>query len=199
MIALTFDDGPDPEWTVRLLAVLEQADAVATFFVDAGRAQADPRLIEAIAAGGHEVGFHCHRHRRHSELSDAEVEADVATGLAALATLGVTPSAWRAPWGVVTAATRSAAASHGLELYGWSFDTHDWRGDSAERMLGALEEAGGLSPGEVVLMHDGIGPGARRCGCAETLRLSEALLDRAAAADLPTVAVSRLAAAAASA
>ncbi len=101
-----------------------------------------------------------------------------------LASLGVHPSAWRAPWGVVTAATRRAAAKHDLELWGWSFDSHDWRGDSRERMLSALRGAGGLADGAVVLMHDALGPGARRDGCAETVRLTVALLETARDAGL---------------
>jgi peptidoglycan/xylan/chitin deacetylase (PgdA/CDA1 family) len=183
-VALTFDDGPDPVWTPRVLAELSRLGATATFFVDARRACAHPELIAAIAAGGHEVGFHCLDHVRHSELGEAEVGVEAANGLAVLASLGIHPAAWRAPWGVVTAATRRAASAHGLELWGWSFDSHDWRGDSREQMLDALSEAGGLADGAVVLMHDALGPGARRHGCAETVRLTVALLEMARNAGL---------------
>src|SRR5205085_114631 len=128
-------------------------------------------LIAAMVAAGHEVGFHCVRHVRHSELAEEAVRAEAAIGLAMLGPLGVRPSAWRTPWGVVTATTREVAAEHGLALWGWSFDSHDWRGDSRELMLDALAAAGGLEDGAVVLMHDGLGPGARREGCEETVRL----------------------------
>jgi peptidoglycan/xylan/chitin deacetylase (PgdA/CDA1 family) len=183
-VALTFDDGPDPVWTPRVLAELSRLGATATFFVDARRARAHPELIAAITAGGHEVGFHCLDHVRHSELAQAEVGAEAANGLAMLASLGIYPTVWRAPWGVVTAATRRAASEHGLELWNWSFDSHDWRGDSREQMLDALSEAGGLADGAVVLMHDALGPGARRDGCAETVRLTVALLEAARSAGL---------------
>jgi peptidoglycan/xylan/chitin deacetylase (PgdA/CDA1 family) len=183
-IALTFDDGPDPVWTPRVLAELSRLGATATFFVDARRARAHPELIAAIAAAGHEVGFHCVEHVRHSELGDEEVEGEAARGLAVLDSLGVRPTAWRAPWGVVTDATRRVAAEQGLELWGWSFDSHDWRGDSREQMLAALNDNGGLADRAVVLMHDGLGPGARRDGCAETVRLTVALLEAARGAGL---------------
>jgi peptidoglycan/xylan/chitin deacetylase (PgdA/CDA1 family) len=183
-IALSFDDGPDPLWTARVLAELEGHGAVATFFVDAPRALAQPGSIAAMGEAGHEVGFHCVRHVRHSELSEDEVRADVAAGLAMLDSLGVRPTAWRAPWGVVTEATRRAAAEHGLDLWHWSFDSHDWRGDSSTEMLAALDAEGGLADGAVALMHDGIGPGARRDGCAETVRLTGALLEAASVAGL---------------
>jgi peptidoglycan-N-acetylglucosamine deacetylase len=183
-IALTFDDGPDPEWTARVLAELARRGAAATFFVEAPRALAHPDLIKAMSAGGHEIGFHCVQHVRHSELSDEGLVAEAAEGLEILAWLGIRPSTWRAPWGEVTATTRRVAAEYGLELWAWSFDSHDWRGDGHEEMLSALEVGGGLGDGTVVLMHDGLGPGARRECCTETVRLTAALLDAAAAAGL---------------
>lgn len=183
-VALTFDDGPDPIWTGRVLAELDRSGAVATFFVDARRALARPELIAAMGEAGHEVGFHCVRHVRHTELGGEGVRAEVAEGLAMLDSLGVRPAVWRAPWGVVTKSTRGAAAEHGLELWNWSFDSHDWRGDSRERGMAALDAAGGLADGTVALMHDALGPGARREDCAETVRLAAALLNAADAAGL---------------
>jgi peptidoglycan/xylan/chitin deacetylase (PgdA/CDA1 family) len=185
-VAFTFDDGPDPAWTPWILDELRRGDAAATFFVDAPRALVHPELIGAMAAAGHEVGFHCVHHVRHSELEPDQVRAEAAAGLAMLASLGVRPTAWRAPWGVVTEATREVAAEYGLEIWGWSFDSHDWRGDSREDMFEALTAAGGLKGGTVVLMHDALGPGAQRDGCTETVRLTRALLDAARAAGLRT-------------
>jgi peptidoglycan/xylan/chitin deacetylase (PgdA/CDA1 family) len=179
------------------LEVLRGRGAPATFFVDARRARAHPESLALAVADGHEVGFHCHDHVRHSECSEAELRADTEEGLAALRSLDLEPRAWRAPWGIVTEVTRRLAAEHGLELWGWSFDSHDWRGDGSERMLEALAATGDLGGGEVVLMHDGIGPGARRDGCEETVRLTTALLDLAEAAGLTPTTVSDLGAAAA--
>jgi peptidoglycan/xylan/chitin deacetylase (PgdA/CDA1 family) len=184
-------------WTPAVLAALARARVRATFFLDAGRARRWPGCVEAILAGGHEAAFHCLRHRRHSEIGAAEVAADAAGGLAALTALGVKPRAWRAPWGIETEATRAAAAAHGLELRRWNRDSHDWRGDSRAEMEAGIEAEGGLCDGAVVLMHDGIGPGARRQDCAETVALAQALCERAAAAGLETVTVSELIAVAA--
>lgn len=172
------------------MAALERRRASATFFVEARRALEHSDLIEAMGEAGHEVGFHCLDHVRHSERSDAEIAADVAEGLAMLASIGVRPTAWRTPWGVVTGATYRVAAEHGLGICGWSFDSHDWRGDSREQMLAALAADGGLGDGAVVLMHDGIGPGARRSGCAETVAFAEALLTAADARGLRAAIVS---------
>ncbi len=178
-IALTYDDGPDPLWTEQLLEELRSSGARATFFVLSPRAVVNRDLVEAMLADGHEVGLHCLRHVRHSEQSEGELTHDLNTGLRQLASIGVEPRAWRAPWGVETATTRRLAAERGLRLWGWNLDSHDWRGDSAAAMMGALGVQGGLRDGDVVLMHDGLGPGARRSSCGATLELTRQLLTEA--------------------
>lgn len=189
-IALTFDDGPDRVWTRRILTALSRRGARATFFVQARRAVQYPELVEEMVAGGHEVAFHCLDHVRHSQRSARGVASDLETGLALLEQLDVRPRAWRTPWGVETDATRALAAEKGLRLWGWNVDTHDWRGDGVRRMFGAFEVQGGLRDGDVILMHDALGPGARREGCAETVALTELLLARAQADGLEPATVS---------
>jgi peptidoglycan-N-acetylglucosamine deacetylase len=189
-IALTFDDGPDPAWTPRILTALERRGVQATFFVQARRAVENRDLIEAAIAGGSEIGFHCLDHVRHSERGPEEVAADLEVGLEMLDGIGVRPHGWRVPWGIETDATRRLAAEHGLRLWGWNVDTHDWRGDDVRRMFGALDAQGGLRDGDVILMHDALGPGALREGCAETVALTELLLAEAEADGLEPATVS---------
>jgi peptidoglycan/xylan/chitin deacetylase (PgdA/CDA1 family) len=170
----TFDDRPDPSWTPRVLAELDRCGAPATFFVVGERLADDPGPARATLEAGHGVELHCHRHVRHTELSEAELEADTIAGLAELerAELG-RPRHWRTPWGVRTAATERVAARHGLRLVDWTIDTHDWRGDGSAAML---ETAGALlGDGAIVLMHDALGPGALRAGVEETVGLIEPL------------------------
>jgi peptidoglycan/xylan/chitin deacetylase (PgdA/CDA1 family) len=189
-VALTYDDGPDRVWTPRVLAALRRAGARATFFVQARRAGAHRALIEAMVDEGHEVGFHCLDHVRHSQRTWDALAADLDIGLAVLTSLGVEPRAWRAPWGVETDATRTLAGRNELRLWGWNIDTHDWRGDPAETMFEAVDAQGGLRDGDVILMHDGLGPGARRDDCAATVALTEMLLESAAERGLGTAGVS---------
>jgi len=172
-ITLTFDDGPDPVWTPRVLTALERAHARATFFVMAGTAAEHPDLIDRVRAAGHAVQLHCVRHVRHTECAEREVERDTDEGLRHLGALGVKPTRWRTPWGVHAQFTPRIAAERGLELADWTADSHDWTGTAAERMLDDISHE--LTPGAVVLMHDGIGPGALRDGCAETVRLIDAI------------------------
>lgn len=176
-IALTFDDGPHPVWTPRILAALDAAGARATFFVCAPAAVAHPDVIESISGDGHEIGFHCYHHVRHSFQTRHGVEADTARGLEALRGLGVEPRLWRTPWGDLAPFTSELARMSELALIGWSEDTHDWRGDTVAEMLAAVEPT--LGDGSVVLMHDGLGPGARRAGCGETEALIPALVELA--------------------
>ncbi len=189
-ICLTFDDGPDPIWTPRILTALRRRGARATFFAQARRAEENPELIGEMLAAGHEVAFHCLDHIRHSRRTADEVEADLIVGLDMLAGAGVEARAWRAPWGIETDATRRLAGEHDLRLWGWNVDTHDWRGDDVRRMFGSLEAQGGLRDGDVILMHDALGPGALRDGCPETVALTELLLATAERAELTTATVS---------
>lgn len=189
-ICLTYDDGPNPDWTPRILTALRRRAARATFFVQARRAREHRDLIEATLEAGHEVGFHCLDHIRHSQRTPEGLESDVTIGLEMLARIGVEPSAWRAPWGIETDTTRLLAGERDLRLWGWNVDTHDWRDDDVRRMFGALEAQGGLRGGDVILMHDALGPGALRDGCPETVALTELLLATAERADLTTATVS---------
>lgn len=114
--ALTFDDGPDPIWTPRVLDTLRRADAPATFFVVAPLALEYPDLVSAVLDAGHVVEFHCTEHVRHTHLSRREVEADTREGLRALRRLGVEPRFWRPPWGVLAPWTEEVAEDFGLTL-----------------------------------------------------------------------------------
>ena len=174
--ALTFDDGPNPLWTPRILKALDRANARATFFVIAPLALKHRHLVSVMLDAGHEVEFHCTEHVRHTHRSRREVEADTQEGLWALQNLGVEPRLWRPPWGICAPWTQEVAEDLGLQLAFWNADTKDWRGDTATEMLGRIEPL--LGPGSVVLMHDGLGPGARRTGCGETFALLGPLIAR---------------------
>ncbi len=190
-LSLTFDDGPDATWTPRVLDELGRRGARASFFLIAERLRELPQLARSLLEAGHEVALHCDRHIRHCDLSEAEIEADTLTALASFAEAGLHPMRWRTPWGICTPASVRVAERHGLELVHWSIDTHDWRGDSVAEMLAsaAQELRGAAHENEhemLVLMHDGLGPGALRDGCANTVELIEPLCVLAAEHELST-------------
>lgn len=190
-LSFTFDDGPDARWTPRVLDRLAACRVTATFFMVGERVQTAPGPAQAVLAAGHEVQLHCHRHVRHTELSEAELREDAESALTELERAGARPSLWRAPWGVCTDASFRVAARLGLRLVRWSIDTHDWRGDPPQSMLARARAR--LGTGGAVLMHDALGPGCTRAGCQNTLAL---LAPLAAAARSRGLALEPMAAAA---
>ena len=182
MFAFTFDDGPDPRWTPAVLAALADARARATFFVLGSRAREHPELVRRALAEGHGVELHGHEHLRHPASGREAVAADLDAGLQALRELGAEPRLWRVPWGDLASWTEGLAAERGLRAAGWTVDTHDWRGDDAPTMLAACEAE--LDDGAIVLAHDGIGAGALRDGCEQTVRLIGPLVEAARARGL---------------
>jgi peptidoglycan/xylan/chitin deacetylase (PgdA/CDA1 family) len=170
LLALTFDDGPDPRGTPAVLEALKQAGVTATFFVLAERVEQHPELLEQVVLAGHDVQIHGYEHLRHPYTLREDVEDDIDRALSV-----VPATKWRIPWGHLAPYTRDVAQERGLTIVGWDADTHDWRGDSAEAMLEQLR----LEPGGIVLAHDGVGTGARRETAIETARLVPLLVRRA--------------------
>ena len=168
-LALTFDDGPDPRWTPAVLAALRAARATATFFVVGACVRRHPDVVKAAVADGHAVEVHADRHTSHADMTREEGAADLDRVLDILDGLGVRPAHWRTPWGIEAEWTRGLAAEHGLAVVGWTADTKDWRGDPAADMLAAVLPD--LRDAAIVLAHDGLGPGALRDGCEETVAL----------------------------
>ncbi|QIN82913.1 polysaccharide deacetylase family protein [Rubrobacter tropicus] len=189
-LSLTFDDGPDPVWTPRVLDVLEEVGVRATFFVVATLAERHPSLLRRASGAGHEIALHCTRHLRHDRMTASEIYADAEKGLRVLGKLGHDAGDWRTPWGVVTGGTKKAAEDLGLRLVGWTADSEDWRGEPSKVMLSRL--APGIGPGGVVLMHDGVGPGSLRDGCGETVELLAPLVSLCRSRDLEPVPLGEL-------
>ena len=187
---LIFDDGPDLEWTPRVLAELRRCRTHASFFLTGEQLSSTPWLAREMRMMGHDVELHCHRHIRHTELSELELERDTTTALRTFARAGIHPTRWHTPWGIRTQATERVARRHNLELVDCSLDTHDARGDASSVMLERAASA--LHAEAIVLMHDAIGPGARRDSCEQTVSLIASLLEAAHARGLRAVSLSEL-------
>lgn len=154
-VALTFDDGPDAEWTPPVLAALDQVSVTATFFVVAEQieAPAGAALLRSILDAGHSVQAHCSRHIRHTELTLSELREDIARVLGDLAEHGVRhPTLWRPPYGDLHPQhTARVAEESGLELELWTHDPCDYAGMTADEML---ESLAGVEGNSVILLHD---------------------------------------------
>ena len=176
-VALTFDDGPDVDWTPQVLRALANAGASATFFVVAEQIAepAGPGLLSALIDAGHSVQAHCGRHIRHTELSLDQLREDVATVLGALAEHRVPrPALWRPPYGVLHPQhSARVAAEVGLELVRWTDDPRDYAGTDAEEMLRSLAS---LESDSVVLLHDSRRYAHASDSAANTVALVEPLV-----------------------
>jgi peptidoglycan/xylan/chitin deacetylase (PgdA/CDA1 family) len=154
-VALTFDDGPSPEHTPRVLAMLEQAGVKATFFVIGRKAEAHPDLVRAVVAAGHGVGVHSYLHDRlFSMRRPAYVRADLERSIAALQRItGERPRLFRPPIGHTNAVIAHAARSLGLTLVGWSVRSLDGMPNATSERV-ARRVVPRLRDGQVVLLHD---------------------------------------------
>ena len=155
--ALTFDDGPDPLWTPRLLQLLRQAHVHATFCLVGRQAARYPALVRAIVAGGHALCNHSWSHDEQLATRSPEVvRAELArTQDAVRRATGVTPRLFRAPGGVWSSGLVAEARRQGMSPLQWSVDPRDWtRPGTAAIVRDVLRQ---LRPGSVVLLHDGGG------------------------------------------
>jgi peptidoglycan-N-acetylglucosamine deacetylase len=153
-IALTFDDGPHPEGTPDVLAMLARAGATAMFFLIGEQVQRRPALAAEIVAAGHAVAVHGYRHRLQLRLSAREVAEDLTRAAGVIAdAAGVEPSWHRPPYGIYSPSGLAAAREAGLKPLLWSRWGKDWRKfTTPQRIAGRVTE--GLSAGDVILLHD---------------------------------------------
>jgi len=160
--ALTLDDGPDPEVTPRVLDVLEQHRARATFFCIATHAQAQPALLREIVARGHDVQNHSHSHRHHFALLGPRALArEVGRAQQVLADLcGTRPHCFRAPAGLRNPFLDPVLHRQGLHLVSWTRRGFDAVSRNPQRVLHRLTL--GMAAGDIVLLHDGHGQRGQR-------------------------------------
>ena len=156
LVALTFDDGPSPDWTTTILTTLEQTHTPATFFVVGSNVQARPNVLRREAADGFVIGIHTWDHPLMSRLSPAarawELSATAAVIHKVLGRRYCLPY-WRPPFGDYNADVLRQAQALGLTTVNWNVDPQDWALPGvqliADRVLSAAR------PGSIILLHDG--------------------------------------------
>lgn len=148
MVALTFDDGPDPVYTDEILDVLERCGARATFFEVGEKLRDVPGALEREEALGCEVGSHSYSHQKFSKIGGGEALADMEASDAAFTeVLGRVPELLRPPYG----AWNAALDGTGYAAVTWSVDPADWQCRDAGEIVSFLQ---GLElDGQVVLLH----------------------------------------------
>lgn len=155
-LALTFDDGPNPPDTTRLLAVLRAHGVRAVFFLCGDPALAHPEVVRAIAADGHILGNHSMHHDDMSGWPPERIRADLLRTNAAIraAAPGVSIPYFRAPYGS-WGRSPEVARDLGMWSLGWRLAIGDWEPPGTDELVRRLTD--GAAPGSVILMHDGGG------------------------------------------
>ena len=157
-VVLTFDDGPDPNWTPQVLDLLRQYQVPATFCLIGVRVVAFPHLVRAIVADGHTLCNHSWDHNvRLGFLPPWAIRADLARTNDAIraAAPGARISYFRQPGGNWATPVVAAARELGMTSLHWTVDPQDWRKPGAGSIAGTV--TAGTSPGAIVLLHDGGG------------------------------------------
>ncbi|HNW94551.1 MAG TPA: polysaccharide deacetylase family protein [Anaerolineaceae bacterium] len=161
VVYLTFDDGPDPDWTPQILALLQEYHATAVFYEIGRNARTYPQISLEVAEAGQMIGLHGYNHIELSKLGYNDFYLEVIDTRDAIQDAlssrpdleGQLTPCLRPPYGAVNDAVYSYAYNMNYAISMWHLDTRDWTGISGEEILATVEKE--LVPYRVVLMHDG--------------------------------------------
>lgn len=157
-VNITIDDGPDPTWTPKVLAVLRQHHVHATFCMIGPQAKAHPDLVKRVVAEGHRLCDHTVTHDEamdHKPVAYQKKEILDALAMIQQASDGAPVQYYRAPGGAFTPASRALAAQHGMRPLGWNVDTKDYTRPGVTTIVATVKSE--ISNGPTILFHDGGG------------------------------------------
>lgn len=155
-VSLTFDDGPNPDATPRILDALATHGVKATFFVLGAHAERWPDLVRRAVDEGHQIGNHGYFHQKLHWKSPAYVKRDIELGKRAIErAAGETPHLFRAPHGFRSPWVNAIARTLGERIIGWSLGV--WDSDCPGVDAIVERTVRGTKPGSIILLHDGDG------------------------------------------
>lgn len=150
MVALTFDDGPNPVTTVRILDLLKKYNAKATFFILGQNIAGNEEILKRMVAEGHEVANHSFTHPNLTTLAPEQVKQEIEqTQVAIEKVIGKRPTMVRPPYGAVNKTVMDAMQ---LPAIYWSVDSLDWQSRNPQAILNVVQTT--TQPGSIILMHD---------------------------------------------
>lgn len=160
-VMLTFDDGPDPEYTGRLLELLKKEEVRAVFFLVVREAGGQKELVERLLSEGHQVGFHSVTHQNAMLRSFFHTKKDFRAGYEFLKEKGIDRFYYRPPWGLTNMFTWYYVKKYGMKLVLWDVMAEDWEaGATAESIAEKCLRR--TKSGSIICLHDG----GRRSGGA---------------------------------
>lgn len=150
MVALTFDDGPNPDYTMRILDVLNANYSHATFFVVGTNAENYPEVLKAVSAAGCEIGNHTYNHAKLTDLNSAEVEEQIdKVNRAVKKATGENTTVIRPPYGAFDDDLLNQLEE---PVVLWDLDTEDWESRNAQKVVENVLSQ--VKDGDIILMHD---------------------------------------------
>ncbi|HEY3991684.1 MAG TPA: polysaccharide deacetylase family protein, partial [Ktedonobacteraceae bacterium] len=156
VVALTFDDGPQPVFTPQVLNVLQRYGVPATFFCIGSQVQEYPEIVRHIFEEGNVVGNHTWNHPDLTTLSPDAIRWQLRSTSAIIQqTTGVAPTLFRPPYGATNTMVGSIATQLGLVQTEWTVDTVDWQRPGVPTLVSTV--LGEVHSGSIILMHDGGG------------------------------------------
>jgi len=155
IVALTFDDGPDPVYTPLILETLHKNGVPATFFVLGSQANKYPSIIRWMQKAGHEIGNHGYEHHDLNKLTEQQVYDEIKRTEETIRKIaGVFTQYYRPPGGVITHDVQNAVQTTGYDLIYWSVDPRDWSlKRTAAVIVNSVKQS--VTPGDIILFHDG--------------------------------------------
>jgi peptidoglycan-N-acetylglucosamine deacetylase len=154
-IAITFDDGPHPQYTPRLLEILKKYNAKATFFLVGEMAEKSPDLVKAEFAAGHNIGNHTYHHVNLTKVTKEDVAIEIkACGEVLQGITGKTPHLFRPPGGDYNKEVAEISETEGYTMILWTDDPGDYASPGAKIIESRTLSR--ISNGGIVLIHDGV-------------------------------------------
>ena len=152
-IAITFDDGPNLEYTPKLLEILKERGAKATFFVLGCQIEKYPEVLKKAYAEGHEIANHTWNHPDLLETSDDDIISELKTTSTIIEqTIGERPSLFRPPMGRIDARVEKIIRDFGLEPVLWSVSSQDWAIKDVPQIVDNIVQ--NANDEGIILMHD---------------------------------------------
>ncbi|HHW56946.1 MAG TPA: polysaccharide deacetylase family protein [Clostridia bacterium] len=154
VVALTFDDGPVPEYTERYVDILKSMDVKATFFVIGKNAERHPELLKYIVENGNEIGLHSYSHFNMKKMKPEQMVDELyKTQKILVEATGIKPTLFRPPYGAFNRTLLEISDALGLNVTLWNVDPDDWRSPAVESVVNRVISH--TKNGSVILMHEG--------------------------------------------